>query len=64
MVEILGEHLAPGVEIDVAIRSHNIPYLWPDDVAAQAAAINPQVQEADKLMRIDMRHFALSHHRW
>lgn len=59
VVEILGEHLAPGVEIDVAIRSHNIPYLWPDDVAAQAAAINPQVQEADKLMRIDMRHLPL-----
>jgi len=59
VVEILGEHLAPGVEIDVAIRSHNIPYLWPADVSAQAAAINPQVQEADKLMRIDMRHLPL-----
>ncbi|HMY40054.1 MAG TPA: ribonuclease R, partial [Marinagarivorans sp.] len=59
VVEVLGEHLAPGVEIDVAIRSHNIPYLWPQDVAAEAAAISPQVQEADKQLRIDMRHLPL-----
>lgn len=59
VVEVLGEHLAPGVEIDVSIRSHNIPYIWPDDVAAEAAALSPQVLEADKSARIDVRHLPL-----
>jgi len=32
VVEVLGDHLAPGMEIDVAIRSHNIPHEWPEAV--------------------------------
>ena len=28
--EILGDHLDPGLEIDVAIRSHGIPWEWPE----------------------------------
>jgi ribonuclease R len=28
--EILGDHLDPGLEIDVAIRAHDIPNEWPD----------------------------------
>lgn len=59
VLEVLGEHLAPGVEIDVSIRSHNIPYIWPDEVTAEAAKISPQVQEADKAARIDLRHLPL-----
>ena len=55
VVEVLGEHLAPGMEIDVAIRSHNIPHEWPDEVAAEAAAMPEEVQESDKLHRIDLR---------
>ncbi|MEK9656393.1 MAG: winged-helix domain-containing protein, partial [Halieaceae bacterium] len=28
--EVLGDHLDPGLEIDVAIRAHGIPWEWPD----------------------------------
>ena len=55
VVEILGEHMAPGMEIDVAIRNHGIPHEWPEEVVAQAATIPPQVAEADKGDRIDLR---------
>ena len=30
--EVLGEHMAPGMEIDVAIRAHGLPYEWPQAV--------------------------------
>jgi ribonuclease R len=30
--EVLGDHLDPGMEIDVAIRSHGIPWEWPEAV--------------------------------
>ena len=56
ITEVLGEHLAPGMEIDVAIRSHNIPHEWPEEVAAEAAAMPDEVAEADKNLRIDLRH--------
>ena len=55
VVEILGEHMAPGMEIDVAIRNHGIPHEWPEEVVAQAANIPPQVAEADKGDRVDLR---------
>ncbi len=53
--EILGEHLDPGLEIEVAIRSHNIPWEWPDAVLAEAASLESEPTEADKQHRIDLR---------
>jgi len=35
ITEILGDHMAPGLEIEVAIRNYNIPHIWPDAVQAE-----------------------------
>jgi len=32
VIEVIGDHRAPGMEIDIAIRSHGIPHLWPAEV--------------------------------
>ncbi|MEW6330983.1 MAG: winged-helix domain-containing protein, partial [Pseudomonadota bacterium] len=32
VAEVLGDHMAPGMEIEVAIRAHSIPHVWPGDV--------------------------------
>lgn len=58
ITEILGEHLDPGLEIDVAIRSHGIPHQWPEDVLKEAAALADEPAEADKTGRIDLRELA------
>lgn len=55
IVEVLGEHLDPGMEIDVAIRSHGIPHLWPEEVEREAAGLDEEPLEADKADRIDCR---------
>lgn len=59
VVEVLGEHMAPGMEIDVAIRSYDIPHSWPPAVGEQAAAIPEEVAEADKANRVDIRELPL-----
>ncbi|MCG7201029.1 ribonuclease R [Marinobacter pelagius] len=59
VIEILGEHMAPGMEIDVAIRSYEIPHSWPPAVGEQAAAISAEVEEKDKQNRVDIRHLPL-----
>jgi ribonuclease R len=59
VVEILGDHLSPGLEIEIAIRSHNIPYLFPADVNDQIKQIRPEVSEADKENRADLRKLPL-----
>ncbi|WP_156493510.1 ribonuclease R family protein, partial [Oleiphilus sp. HI0125] len=59
VTEVLGDHLAPGMEIEVAIRSYNIPHEWPEDLIAQIESFTPEVSEADKSGRIDLRDLPL-----
>lgn len=30
ITEILGDNLAPGMEIEIALRNHDIPHIWPE----------------------------------
>ncbi|MEQ1439568.1 ribonuclease R [Fontimonas sp. SYSU GA230001] len=57
--EILGEHLAPGMEIEAAIRAHSLPHDWPEAVEAEAAALPEEVTEAHVAGREDLRHLPL-----
>ncbi len=55
VLEVLGEHMAPGMEIDIAIRAHGLPHEWPDEVTAAADALGAEVAEKDKKGRLDLR---------
>ncbi len=56
VIEVIGNYMAPGMEIDVALRSFDIPHVWPDAVQREAAKLKPEVEEKDKLKRVDLRH--------
>ncbi len=56
VVEIVGDYMAPGMEIDVALRSFDIPYEWPVSVEQEAQRLRPEVTARDKEKRIDLRH--------
>ena len=57
--EVLGDHLDPGLEIDVAIRAHDIPNEWPEEVLSEAGALRDEPSESDKKNRVDLRHLGL-----
>lgn len=59
ITDIIGDHMAPGMEIDVAIHSNNIPFLWPDEVKQQIKGLTDEVKEKDKEGREDIRHLPL-----
>lgn len=59
ITEVIGEHLAPGLEIEIALRRHDLPYEWPAEVEAEAKAIDPEVREADAKGRVDLRKLPL-----
>ncbi len=59
VIEVLGDHLAPGMEIEVAIRAHNIPYLWPKEAEEEAQKFGPDVPEDAKRGRLDLRGIPL-----
>jgi len=59
VIEVLGDHMAPGMEIDIAIHAHGIPYKWPEAVEQVVASMSDEVNESDKIGRIDLRHVPL-----
>ncbi|MDG4561389.1 MAG: ribonuclease R [Candidatus Competibacter sp.] len=53
--EVLGEHMAPGMEIRIAIASHGIPVEWSETALAEARDFGEAVPEAAKQGRWDLR---------
>lgn len=59
VVEVLGLHMAPGMEIEMAIRSYDLPNTWPDALLAEIKSLTPEVPEAAKQGREDIRKLPL-----
>nr|WP_086940067.1 ribonuclease R [Thaumasiovibrio occultus] len=59
IVEVLGENMAPGMEIEIALRTHDIPHEWPKDVEKQIADLTEEVPEDAKQGRVDLRDLPL-----
>jgi ribonuclease R len=59
VTEVLGAHMAPGMEIDVAIRVHELPLAWPPSVEEEIAGLSEHVPSAAKRGREDLRHLPL-----
>lgn len=55
VIEVLGDHMAPGMEIDVAIRNHGLPYVWPDQALAEAKQFSTEVPDEALKDREDLR---------
>lgn len=59
VVEVLGERMDPGMEIEIAIREHDIPDVFPEEVEDQLSEFSAEVREADKAARVDLRDLPL-----
>ena len=63
IVEVLGEHMAPGMEIDVAIRAHELPHEWPPGVGKEIKnfpdEVEPEQVHIGEGGRKDLRHLPL-----
>lgn len=59
IIEILGDHLAPGMEIEVAIRSHDLPSEWPEEVLKEIARWDAGIPDESRQGREDIRDLPL-----
>lgn len=59
VVEILGSFTGPGMEIEIALRKHDLPYVFPPDVEKQADALPKKVLKKDLAGREDIRDLPL-----
>lgn len=59
ITEILGDNLAPGMEIEIALRNHDIPHIWSEGVEKQIRQFTEEVPESAKIGRVDLRDLPL-----
>jgi ribonuclease R len=59
VIEVLGDHMAPGMEIAVAIRAHSIPHQWPPAALDEAGTFPPEVDSRGISGREDLRELKL-----
>jgi ribonuclease R len=56
---VLGEHGAPGMETEIAIHSHGLPFEFPEAVVAEAAAYGASIPQDAIAGREDLRGIEL-----
>ncbi len=54
VVEILGNYADPGMEIEIALRKHELPFEFPREALREAQALPDSVSEADRRGREDI----------
>lgn len=59
IVEVLGNYADPGMEIEIALRKHDLPHEFPRDAEKQAKQISPVVSAGDWEGREDIRNLPL-----
>jgi ribonuclease R len=59
VIEVLGDHMAPGMEIEMAIRSYELPNQWPDELLKEIKPLKNEVPESAKQNRVDLRDIPL-----
>ncbi|MDP2561291.1 ribonuclease R [Psychrobium sp. 1_MG-2023] len=57
--QIMGDEMDPGMEIDIALRNHDLPHEFSDAVAAEIADLGEEVPESAKEGRVDLRDLPL-----
>ncbi|OOF57293.1 ribonuclease R [Rodentibacter myodis] len=59
ITEILGENMAKGMEVEIALRNHDIPHKFPSAVEKYVKKFTEDVPEAAKKGRVDLRDLPL-----
>ena len=60
VIEVLGNYADPGMEIEIALRKHDLPHQFSDDALAQAKATPKKVRKKDWTKdRVDLRALPL-----
>ncbi|NNF67031.1 MAG: ribonuclease R, partial [Gammaproteobacteria bacterium] len=59
IIAVLGGDHTPGIETEIAVRTHNLPHQWPAEVISAAEKFPATVPASAKRNRIDLRELPL-----
>ncbi|MEM9242565.1 MAG: ribonuclease R [Pseudomonadota bacterium] len=56
ITEILGDHMAAGMEVQMAIRDYDLPYQWSEEINHLLENYHSHPNQSDKQNRVDLTH--------
>src|SRR5262249_12580214 len=59
VVEVLGAYTDPGMEIEIALRKHDLPHEFSLAARKQAAKLPSEVTDSDRVDRVDLTGLSL-----
>ncbi|MBJ9999869.1 ribonuclease R [Erwinia sp. S38] len=59
IVEVLGDNMGTSLAVEMALRTHDIPHVWPPELEKQIAHLSEDVPEEAKKGRVDLRDLPL-----
>ena len=59
IIEILGEYTSPGMEIEIALRKHDLPYEFSTEIVNLCEKFPKRILKKELTNRIDLRHLPL-----
>ncbi|HEB96575.1 MAG TPA: ribonuclease R [Sedimenticola thiotaurini] len=59
IVKVMGEHMAPGMETEIAIQAYSLRTEWPEPLQQEIASLSEEVPEIAKEGRVDLRELPL-----
>ncbi|MDE3209063.1 MAG: ribonuclease R, partial [Pseudomonadota bacterium] len=59
VIEIIGSYTDPGMEIEIALRTHQLPYVFSSKAQIEASKFSPEFSDSDLKNREDLRAIRL-----
>ncbi|RLA00253.1 MAG: ribonuclease R [Gammaproteobacteria bacterium] len=59
IVTVLGDHMDPGMEIDIALRDFELPHAWSPEALSEAEAFGDKIPTSEIEGRLDLRDLPL-----
>ena len=59
IVNVLGDHMAPGMEIEIALRAFDLPHIWSVEALNQAESFGSEIPKTEIEGRLDLRSLPL-----
>jgi ribonuclease R len=59
IAEVLGNYADPGMEVEIALRKHELPHAFPPAAEALAKSLPSAVRKQDRNGRVDLTHLPL-----
>jgi ribonuclease R len=59
VITVLGDHMAPGMEIDIALRDFELPHAWSPEALKQAESFGDKIPKTEIESRLDLRSMPL-----